>query len=72
MQSACLAWSQHSEMTAFTSLTSVKVFCCECLMLCGILSFLLCIFGSSVAIYNGFLVSVAGSQLVIMPQLLQH
>ena len=45
MRAECMsAWSQHWKMTVFTSSTSVKVFCCECLTLCGTLSFLLCIF----------------------------
>lgn len=57
-----LACSTGSKMAAFTSL-NLKVFCWECLILCGMLHFLLFIFASSLAIYDCCLVSIANSQL---------
>ena len=64
MPSACqfLACSTGSKMAAVTAL-NLRVSCWECLILCGILHFLLFIFGSSFAIYDCCLVSIAGSQI---------
>lgn len=52
-----------SKVTALTSLTLSLGFHQRSLILCRILRFVLRIFGSSFAIYNFCLVSVAGSQL---------